>query len=102
MPDNNTTRQQASLQFTEGGRLALDNCPNSGFAFQIALFASMSLEGKPVRCNGIVPSVSLLIEAERAEVRAWEIDNWCDSIWQQIRPALVHWVNNPEKQTPIF
>ena len=55
----------SSIRYREGAQIVLPGGPSlsSQAIFRIAIIGSMALRGKPVRCEGIVPGVIMVIAA---------------------------------------
>jgi hypothetical protein len=83
------------IEFREGERVTVRDGSSLSTAgvISIAILGSMALAGKPVRCSGVVPGVTLLVSTGVLRSRDGdEADQLIDDIWGKIRPGLVDWL----------
>lgn len=87
------------IEFHEGARIVIPGKENPATqdVFTIALIASMALAGKPVRCSGIVPGVTLLISSGGLRgPQAGDQAEWMAAeVWERIAPKLTDWLTMP-------
>ncbi|MCK4125279.1 hypothetical protein HFK83_23275 [Ralstonia pseudosolanacearum] len=63
--------------------------------FRMAAIGSLALHGQPVRCAGIVPSVTLVIATGSADpVDNDDAELIVDKLWALFRPQLVDWLTS--------
>lgn len=85
-------------EFYEGARIVIPGDENRAThdIFATALIASMSLRGKPVRCSGIVPGVTMRISSGGLRPRVGDEAEWLAAdAWQRISPKLSEWLIMP-------
>lgn len=85
-------------EFHEGARIVIpgNTNPATQDVFATTLIASMALRGKPVRCNGIVPGVTMLIRSGGMPPHAGDEAEWmATEVWEQIAPKLTDWLTMP-------
>jgi len=84
-----------SIEFREGEHVTVRDGSSLSTAgvVSIAILGSMALAGKPVRCSGVVPGVTLLVSTGGLRSRDGDdADQLIDDIWRKIRPGLVDWL----------
>lgn len=85
----------SSIRYREGAQIVLPGGPSlsSQAIFRIAIIGSMALRGKPVRCEGIVPGVIMVIAAGNVTpTDGVDADRIADKLWSIFRPQLVGWL----------
>ncbi|RKE23962.1 hypothetical protein B0G76_8664 [Paraburkholderia sp. BL23I1N1] len=83
------------VEFCEGARVAVPDgsSVSTRGVVSIAILGSMTLAGKPVRCSGVVPGVTMWVSTGALRPRdADESEQFIDDIWEKIRPGLVDWL----------
>ena len=75
------------IRFEDGGHVTFAGGKHrsSRSIFSIALWGSLHLGGRPVRCDGIVPGVSLRIETGIAESNDSEAIRLARDLWDAVR-----------------
>jgi len=68
-----------------------------GTLFMLTLFCSISLEGKPVHCSGLLPGVSVVVRAQTAGMDASQRLALVERGWDQIKPQLDQWIEVAEQ-----
>lgn len=83
-----------SVRFQEGGRATLPGGRHrsSQSIFCLALWGSLHLDGRPVRCTGIVPGVSVRIEAGGMKLNDDEAVSLADDVWHAAYSRLGAWL----------
>ncbi|SDG68364.1 hypothetical protein [Paraburkholderia phenazinium] len=84
-----------SIEFREGEHVTIRDGSSLSTAgvVSIAVLGSMALAGKPVRCSGVLPGVTLLVSTGALRAPGGnEADQVIDDIWGRIRPGLVDWL----------
>ncbi|MGH8778817.1 MAG: hypothetical protein ACREXZ_07090 [Paraburkholderia sp.] len=87
-----------SLRFHEGTHVVLSDGATLGTShlFEILMMASMALAGKPVRCAGILPGVTMWATTGALRVLDGEEPELLTAdIWSKVRPKLVNWLTMP-------
>ena len=87
----------SGVRFEEGGQARLVGGAHlsTEAIFRTAAFGSLSLRGQPVRCSGIVPSVTLVIATGSANpVDHDDAELIVDKLWALFRPQLVGWLTS--------
>ncbi len=70
--------------------------------FATALIRSISLNGKPVRCRGIVPGVAMSVTSNDLQSNTGEDAVYLAAdAWERIAPTLVDWLTMPTPPTGI-
>ncbi|WP_025809810.1 hypothetical protein [Pseudomonas chlororaphis] len=69
---------------------------NTADLVRLAFEGSLALEGRPVRCTGVVPGVSMRVTAGTFEsFDQGHMAELFDDIWSQLRPLLAEWLSEP-------
>ena len=82
------------IRFEDGGHVTFagGRHRSSRSIFSIALWGSLHLGGRPVRCDGIVPGVSLRVETGIAEASDNEAIRLSRDLWDAVRSRLAQWL----------
>nr|WP_259341479.1 hypothetical protein [Ralstonia solanacearum] len=84
-----------SFECREGARIMVENGSRQSTEtlVGIVLSSSMALGGKPVRCSGVVPGVTMSVSTGLFKLHdGEEWDGAVDGMWKAIRSKLVDWL----------
>ncbi len=84
-----------SFECREGARIVVENGSRQSTEtlVGIVLSSSMALGGKPVRCSGVVPGVTMSVSTGLFKLHdGEEWDGAVDGMWKAIRSKLVDWL----------
>lgn len=86
------------IEFREGARIAISPQANDSTRglVEMALVGAMALEGKAVRCAGVVPGVTMRVSTGGLRPRdSDEAAFFTADIWDKISPKLSEWLSMP-------
>ncbi|WP_038489939.1 hypothetical protein [Collimonas arenae] len=68
-----------AMRFREGGLMQLKGGPkrSTESIFTVALVASLALGSQPIRCAGVVPGVSMRVNAGARMAAMKMLNTWC-------------------------
>ncbi len=87
-----------SFECREGAHIVVENGSRESTEalVGIVLSSSLAIGGKPVRCSGVVPGVTMSASTGLFKLHDGETwDGVLDGMWKAIRPKLVDWLTMP-------